>query len=374
MRLKTAIPFLLLCGILSACSRSSSRQMPDTRSLSETAAVFLNTLSDAQREKALFPFDSAERFNWHFVPRERKGIPVKELDTVQLRAAFALLRSTLSEQGYRKAKSIMELEAVLKELENREPEDDYRDPGKYYFSLFGEPSDETRWGWRVEGHHLSINYTSAGNKLVSATPEFMGANPAIVPSGPQKGKQVLKGEAELAFKLLHSLTEEQLHAALIDTKAPADIITGNKRSALLEHREGIRFHDLKSDQKAVFMQLLNTYIGNFREEFSNELMEKLKGTGLDSLCFAWAGRLHPGPGNGHYYRIQGPVLLIEYDNTQNNANHVHTVVRDLTNDFGEDALRRHYEQGHRHHESSVGHAKDAAVHEHNAHSRDGHSH
>lgn len=346
MKLKPAIPFLLLCGILSACSSSSSQNTRGGLSLQQTAAAFLNGLTDAQREKALFPFDSAERFNWHFVPRERKGIPVKELDSLQLQAAFALLRATLSEQGYRKAKSIMELEAILKELESREPEDDYRDPGKYYFSLFGEPSDETRWGWRVEGHHLSINYTSAGNKLVSATPEFMGANPAIVPSGPQKGKQVLKDEAELAFKLLHSLTEEQLRTALVETEAPADIITGNKRKVLLEHRNGIRFHDLNSDQKAIFMQLLNTYTGNFREEFSNELMAKLEGAGLDSLCFAWAGSLHPGPGNGHYYRIQGPVLLIEYDNTQNNANHAHTVVRDLTNDFGEDALRQHYEHSH----------------------------
>src|SRR3546814_126135 len=224
MNLKRNLLFLLLLGgTISACSHVSSRQTRDALSLPETAAAFLSSLSEPQRKKALFPFDSTERFNWHFVPRDRLGIPVRELDSVQLQAAFSLLRTTLSEQGYRKARSIMELETVLKVLERRGPEDDYRNPGKYYFSVFGKPSAETPWGWRIEGHHLSVNYTSTDNRLVSATPEFMGANPAIVPSGPEKGLQVLKDESELGFQLLHSLSDAQLQKTLIRAEATSDI-------------------------------------------------------------------------------------------------------------------------------------------------------
>ncbi len=355
MQLKQSFLFLLLGATLAACSSSSSKNTDNNRSLAQTAEAFLNTLTPEQRNRTVFPFDSAERFNWHFVPKERHGLAIREMDSVQQQAAFALLRFTLSEQGYRKAKGIMELDAVLKELENRGPEDDYRDPEKYYFSLFGEPSEEQAWGWRIEGHHLSINYTSVDDRLVSVTPEFMGANPAIVPSGPEKGKQVLRDETELGFRLLHSLSPEQLETALISDEAPADIITGNKREVLLEHPEGIFFSDLNPDQKELFRQLLAVYIGNFREEFSEEMMKKLEDAGMDSLRFAWAGSLQQGPGNPHYYRIHGPVLLIEYDNTQNNANHVHTVVRDLTNDFGEDALKKHYQQGHSHGHGHSGH-------------------
>ncbi|HYH56463.1 MAG TPA: DUF3500 domain-containing protein [Anseongella sp.] len=356
MKSTGSLLLLLSCGILSACSSSSSQDTAAEPALAETAAAFLHTLGEEQLKKAFFPFDSAERFNWHFVPLtgKRKGIPVEELDSAQQQAAFGLLKFTLSEQGYRKAKGIMELESILKELENRAPEDDYRDPGKYYFSIFGEPSAEEPWGWRLEGHHLSINYTSVDNRLVSATPEFMGANPAVVPSGPHKGLQLLKNETELAFQLLHSLSEEQLGKTLIGEEAPADIITGNARKAMMDRPAGIPFSELDKRQKAFFINLLDTYIGNFRKEFSDRMMKRLEGAGMDSLHFAWAGSVQPGPGNAHYYRIHGPVLLIEYDNTQNDANHVHTVVRDLTNDFGEDALKRHYEQGHSHTHSEGG--------------------
>lgn len=348
MQMKQRFLYFLLSLTLLACNNPARQNQDNQLSLAQSADAFLNTLSEPQRDQAVFPFDSAERYNWHFVPRDRKGLAVRDMDSLQQEAAFALLRFTLSEQGYRKAKGIMELDAVLKELENRGPDDDYRDPEKYYFSIFGEPSAEKPWGWRIEGHHLSINYTSVDDQLASVTPEFMGANPAIVPSGPSKGKQVLRDETELAFRLLHSLDVVQLEKALISEDAPGDILTGNQRDAWLENPEGIFFAELNSTQQELFRDLLNVYIGNFREEFSEDMMKRLEEAGLDSLRFAWAGRQQAGPGNPHYYRIHGPVLLIEYDNTQNNANHIHTVVRDLTNDFGEDALKRHYEQGHSH--------------------------
>jgi hypothetical protein len=269
-------------------------------------------------------------------------LPLKEMNTNQRQLVMAVLQAALSQEGYSKAKAIMELETVLKALENRSTSDNYRDPENYYFTLFGSPAKKEPWGWRLEGHHLSLNFSSVSGKVVAETPTFMGSNPAIVPDGPAKGKQVLKQEATLAFALLNSLTTAQLQKTIIAATAPNDIITGNKRKVMLQQPGGILFIELTTDQQKLFKQLLQVYLGRYRQDRSHDLQVKLEEAGTDKLYFAWAGSQEPGLGNAHYYRIQNPVLLIEYDNSQNNANHVHTVVRDLTNDFGEDALRLHY--------------------------------
>jgi hypothetical protein len=308
----------------------------------KTVQTFLRTLPDSLQKKAIYPFESEERYNWYFVPRARNGVPVKQLNETQRNAAMAILQESLSAPGYSKAAAIIEMENVLKVLENRKPEDDYRDPGKYYFTVFGTPSKKEAWGWRIEGHHLSLNFSSLTNEVVSATPMFMGSNPAIVPDGPQKGKQILKQEEELARTLLGSFSPEQLKTVIIDQTAPKEIITGNNRKAILESKEGITYAQMSASQKKIFMQLLEMYLSNFREQLSEHHLRKVKKAGLETLLFAWAGSTERG--KEHYYRVLGPTLLIEYDNTQTNANHVHIVVRDLTNDFGEDALKKHYEQ------------------------------
>jgi hypothetical protein len=310
----------------------------------KNANTFLSLLDGPRAAKAQFDLDHAERFNWHFVPKERKGISLHELNADQKKAAFALLRSSLSVQGYQKATGIIELENVLREVEGRGPNDTYRDPLNYYFSIFGKPSATNAWGWRLEGHHVSINFSADKGQLVSSTPTFWGSNPGVVNSGDKKGTCVLKLEMDLAFSLLNSLSPEQLKTARFSETALPEILSFNSRKAVPLEPAGISFTAMNKPQQETFLQLLDVYVNNYQLGFSQKLMEKIKKAGIENLSFAWAGSMKPGA--GHYYRIQGPMLLIEYDNTQNNGNHIHTTVRDLTNDFAEDILREHYQKEH----------------------------
>lgn len=329
----------LTIAFLFAASIASAQQ-----AIVEQANQFLSSLSKEQRSKAFYRFDDAERFRWHFVPRERNGISLHDLSEAQTKAVYTLVTASLSKQGADKAKGIIALEKILQRVEGRSADDAYRDPKKYYFTIFGEPSFTAPWAWRLEGHHLSVNFSSVGGTIVSSTPSFMGSNPATVPAGDEKGRRVLKEEMDQGFALVQSLTAQQQKAAVFSNDALPEIITGNDRHATLLSPAGIAYAELTSAQQNAFLQLLDVYVRNYELGFSNKLMAKIKKAGIDKLTFAWAGSLNPGA--GHYYRIQGPMLLIEYDNTQNNANHIHTVVRDLTNDFAEDILREHYAKEH----------------------------
>jgi hypothetical protein len=315
-----------------------------TAQLASKANEFLHMLDEAQRARTRYNFEDEERLNWHFIPRGRNGISLNDLNEKQRQAALNLLKASLSQQGYQKATNIMALENVLREVESRGQDDKYRDPLNYYFTVFGSPETEDVWGWRFEGHHISINFSASDGMLVSSTPTFWGSNPAIVRSGRETGKQVLKQETDLGFTLVNSLDMKQLKTAVFAEKAPAEIITGNQQAAGLQEPKGLAYTEMKEAQKKLFLQLLNVYVKNYQLGFSKRLMAKIEKAGIENLSFAWAGSLQPGA--GHYYRIQGPMLLIEYDNTQNNANHVHTVVRDLTNDFAGDILKEHYNRDH----------------------------
>lgn len=316
----------------------------NAQDLESKATRFLATLNSKLKASAQFPFEDNERFNWHYVPRRRKGVSFHDLDAAQREAAKELLKASLSEQGYKKATDIIALEDILREVEGRDAGDSYRDYLNYYFSIFGTPSKEKPWGWRLEGHHISLNFSSVRGTIESSTPSFFGANPAIVPEGKEKGKQVLKLETNLGFALLNALDAEQKKTAIISEAAPSDILTRNDRDAKELTPKGLSYSSLNEGQKKIFMQLLDVYVKNYAFGFSSKLMEKIKKAGIDNLYFAWAGSLKPGA--GHYYRIQGPMLVIEYDNIQNNANHIHTVVRDLTNDFAMDILKEHYQSEH----------------------------
>src|SRR3954464_8885062 len=317
------------------------------QSVVAAATKFINALDSTQKARALYPFDTDERFNFHFFPKEdRKGIPLDKLNTNQQQAAFDMLRTSLSNEGVNKAKGIIELENTLKEIEHRSAEDHYRDAGKYYIVIFGLPGNHTTWGWRFEGHHLSFTFSVNENKLVSGTPGFMGANPALVPEGADKGKQVLKEETELGFAVLHSLSKEQQQKAIFSAQAPSDIVTFVNRKALIEHPAGIQYKEMNDQQKEKLLQLVRLYINRYTKLFADEMLKEIQQAGLDNLWFAWAGDQQQGIGHPHYYRIQGPTIIIEYDNTQNGANHIHTVVRDLKNDFGGDLLLQHYKESH----------------------------
>jgi hypothetical protein len=313
--------------------------------LSKQANAFLSLLDDRQRNQAIFEYESEERVDWNFVPTSRRGIPFEQMNATQKDAAISLLKATLSDQGFRKANGVFSLEAILRDVEGRSANDSYRDPKKYYVTIFGKPSATSLWGWRIEGHHISVNVSSEGGRIVSSTPSFFGANPAVVPRGTEKGKQVLRDETDLGFALLNSLNKDQLAMARFSERALPEIVSGNRRKATQLEPRGILFKDLNPQQQKSFLKLLDVFVLNYEFDFSSRLMSKIRNAGMDNLSFAWAGSLQPG--SGHYYRIQGPMLLIEYDNTQNAANHVHSVVRDLTNDFADDILREHYEKEHK---------------------------
>jgi hypothetical protein len=339
MKIQLTIAIILLSFSLSA--------QPQGNNLYKTANLFLNALDENKKAQAQYPFDSSERYRWHYVPlNDRKGISINELNAGQKEAAIALMKSALSENAFKKASQIMALEVVLKELENRKEGDNYRDPGKYFFTVFGTPSATSIWGWRLDGHHLSFSFSSENNKIVSGTPGFMGANPAVVLSGPEKGLEILKEENELAFEFLKALSAEQLSKAIIDSNAPGDILTTNSRKAMIDDSKGISFSNLNAAQKAIFTKLLSLYIHRYTRLFASSMMNDIEAAGMNNLIFAWAGSNENGVGNKRYYRIKGPTIIIEFDNTQNNGNHVHTVVRDLKHDFGGDALLEHYKKSH----------------------------
>ena len=310
--------------------------------MAKAASVFLQTLSEKQKDKIQFEFNEEERYNWHYIPRSRKGLTLNEMNDEQIKAAFALLRTALSDTGFNKANSIIQLENVLREVESRPVNDTYRDRGNYSFSIFGNPSADKIWGWRLEGHHLAFNFSSENDRLVSGTPGFFGSNPAVVLSGSEKGKYILKDEAELGFALLHSLKKEQTDKAIISKEAPGEILTAASRHAMINDPKGILYNELEVPQQKIFLQLLSIYIHRYTRAFAEGMMKEIEEAGLNDLRFAWAGDQQPGIGHPHYYRIQGPTIIIEYDNTQNNANHIHTVIRDLKNDFGGDELMKHY--------------------------------
>ncbi|GAC1450211.1 MAG: DUF3500 domain-containing protein [Chitinophagaceae bacterium] len=309
--------------------------------------AFIKTLSASQKTKALYPFDTAERYRFMYVPLDdRKGISMNELDDGQRSLVMDLLKTSLAEETIKKMQAIMLLDNVLKEMEHRKPEDRFRDPRKYFLTIFGIPSAKTIWGWRFEGHHIAFHFSANKKELVAGTPSFLGSNPAIVLQGPQKGENVLKDETDKGFAMLHALSPDELKKAIIDTTAPAEIITGAKRKAMIANPAGVRYSELSPAHQQLLLQLLSLYIHRYTKLFADNMLKEIQTAGLNNLWFSWAGYTEPVLGKPYYYRIQGPSIIIEYDNTQNNANHIHTVIRDLNNDFGGDLLLQHYKENH----------------------------
>lgn len=325
---------LLLCAILPTFSAAGH----PPKDMADAAKKFLAALTPEQRGTASIEFKSDERFNWHFVPRDRKGLALKEMTRPQRDLAHALFRSGLSERGYSKTTDLLTLAEILYNLENQAA---HRDPGLYYVTIFGEPG-KAPWGWRLEGHHLSYNITVGDKGVLGVTPSFVGANPAEVADGPRKGFRPLAREEDLARELVQSLDAAQRNMAIIATTAPRDIITGASRKAKPLEPLGIPAAKLTGPQQQLLESLIREYVFTYRNEIAEADWKKINAAGRDRLHFAWAGGVERG--QGHYYRIQGPTFLMEYDNTQNRANHIHAVWRDFENDFGEDLLRKHYEQ------------------------------
>ena len=311
--------------------------------MSDAAKAFLAALPPDLKARATFSFADEERYNWHFIPRVRKGVAFREMSPGPRQLAHALLAAGLSQQGVIKADTVMSLDQVLKEIEVNPVNE--RDPEKYYFSIFGEPSETGTWGYRVEGHHLALNFTIV-NGHVASTPSFFGANPAEVRGTSRNGLRTLKREEDLARDLVKGLTDAQRTIAIVDKEAYKDIITMASRKAAIEGKpSGLPFAKLTTKQREMLDELIAEYANDFPPTIADARMEQYHNT-QSNLFFAWAGGIEKG--QPHYYRIQTPTFLIEYDDTQNEANHIHSVWRDYNGDFGEDLLGDHYKASHQH--------------------------
>lgn len=322
-----------------------SQVEPIEDQLAIAAAALLQSLPPELRERSSYPLASDELLRWHFVPDEifpRNGVPLKKMDTEQKQQARQLLSIGLSQRGYLTASAIIELERVLNALE---PNGRFvRDNENYRVTLFGEPSATGTWAWRFEGHHISLHFQVVEGEITVSTPSFFGSNPAHVTDGAQttaQEDQRVLGELEDAGRaLVSSLSDAQLSSALLVGAAPRDITTGASYPIDPLDANGIAAGELSNSQTLLLRNLITVYTSAMADEIASKRWEKIENDGLDSVYFAWAGPLVPG--EPHYYRVQGPSFLIEYDNVQNGANHVHSVWRDFDGDFGEDLLRQHH--------------------------------
>ena len=335
------IRIALFAGLVLAASIGWTAVTQDVaEEMIDRARHFLVSLDPDQRDQATFAFGDDERLNWHFIPRDREGLPYGEFTPPQRRLADRLLGTALSHEGISKALGIMYLEQILYEREGR----DIRDSDRYYFTVFDEPSSSGAWGWRVEGHHLSLNLTLNDGEVIATSPAFMGSNPAIAGEGKHAGLEVLAAEQTVARELLALFDGQAREKVIFDAEAPPDILTGHDRVAEAGEPLGVATRDMTDEQADKVVELLQVYTGRLRLDLAKDEFDKITAAGLDNIHFAWAGSAEPG--DPHYYRIQSPAFLIEYDNTQNDANHIHTVWRDLEGDFGRDLLAEHYTNSH----------------------------
>ncbi len=312
----------------------------------KTALDFLKLLDTDQHMKAQMDLNDSSRVAWHFVPGAswpRKGIRMDDLNKNQETLLFDHLKASLSEVGYELVRHIMGLENVLAEIEKR-PE--YRDPELYSAAFYGHPGTDSIWAWSFEGHHISLHFTIVNDSMAVA-PRFFGANPATIPSGERKGERTLAEEEDLGFKMIQSMDSQQKEKAVLKDHTPKDIVSYNISKADPLSPTGLTMKEMTPDQKSTMISILHLYLSMMPDDLAQARMENLRQEELDKIHFAWAGA--EAPGKAHYYRIQGKTFLIEFDNTQNNANHIHTVWRDFEGDFGRDLIQDHYKSSDHHH-------------------------
>lgn len=309
------------------------------------ATQFLKSLTEDQREKAQLVFDDGSKSSWHYIPStmfSRAGIKLAELSKNQKELFHEFLQSSLSETGYTKTTKIIDLENVLLEISG---DSAMRDPEKYYIAIYGDPEKDSLWAWSFEGHHISLNFTVLKN-VPSLAPRFLGASPATILSGPRKGERTLDKEEDLGLEMINSLNQEQQSVAIFQEKLFNDISTRNSPEVKRLAPVGIKFDQLNPSQKNTFLSIIDEYLSTMPEELAEKRMENIKGEELGELRFGWIGSTKLG--EGHYYRVQGKSFLIEFDNTQSKANHIHTVWRDFDGDFGKDLIREHYKNSDHH--------------------------
>lgn len=301
--------------------------------MARAANRFLGTLDHSQKLKATFKFDDDERINWHFIPRDRKGIGLWDLEGAATEAAGDLVETGLSGAGYEKALEVRSLEEVLYLFEGGTEEERRlkRHPHRYYISIFGTPGNKGNWGWRFEGHHLSLNYTIKDGKVASSTPEFFGANPGLIDAGPGRALRVLGAREDIARQILKSAPDAMRKNIWLSKTAPKDIRGGGVAQPVFADAEGVAYADMTPDQQKLLRDLLAEYLKAMPASIVRERMQSIQKAGLDSIHFGWWGGSELN--EPHHYVVQGKTFIIEYNNTQNSANHVHAIWRNLAGDF-----------------------------------------
>lgn len=339
IQLLIKLPVLVALVCLSFAANGQQARIDLTQDMVDATNSFLATLSQQQKNNGIYDFDDEERFNWHFIPRDRNGVPFRSMNSAQRGAAESLLQVFFSAKGYQKAEAVRGLESVLAEIEVNGRFD--RDPELYFITVFGEPGLDNNWALRYEGHHLAYNWTFVRGMGIASSPQFFGSNPAEVRTGDQIGTRVLSAEEDIARDLVTSLDSGQASSAILDIEVPRDIYTAAEQEVGPLDDVGIAYADLSSQQKRTLLSLIEELTSTQPDAIAAARMEAIRNEGLDNIKFLWIGSTERG--EGHYYRVQGPGFLIEYDNTQNNNNHVHLVWRDYTGDFGRDLIRMHYQ-------------------------------
>jgi len=363
--------------------------------MAKAANEFVSSLTAEQRAKAVHPLASPEWTRWNFFPASiypRNSHSFQELNQAQRQLAHDLMKAGLSQSGYTTAASVMQLENVLREMEGPsatagappapapqaaapaaaadQPAGTgagargeggqrgggrgagrggdggggapvVRDPELYYLTVFGDPSATAAWGWRLEGHHVSLRFAiDNGRMLVSSTPQFLGANPAEVPYGygPNTGLRVLAAQEDAARALLRALDSKAQAIALVAPK-PRGFASGTTVKFDPQTPIGLAAAQMSAKHRDMLMKLIDSYASIMPPDIAAERMARIKAAGIDKIMFAWSGAIEKG--QQYQYQVQGPTFLIEHNNTQNNGNHIHAVWRDFNGDFGRDVLAEH---------------------------------
>ncbi len=306
----------------------------------DSARRWLASLDGQQRGKATYHYLDGERIFWYYPPLNRHGLPLRDMTDPQRALALELLATGLTEETNRQANLIIEHELVLGPLEVEWDQVTFaRDPELYYWTVFGEPGRHDPWGWRVEGHHLSVHYSVWGDQVIAVTPLFLGANPAEVRKGPKEGLRILGRREDLAIELMASLDAGQRSKAVIHDKAPWDILGYNASKQPIHDDEGLAAREMNGAQQEMLMTLIAEYVNGVPAAVAQQRLAAIRESGLDDYRLVWAGGLDRS--RDHYYRIHGGHFIVEFDNIQNGANHIHSVWRDVENDFAQDVLRDH---------------------------------
>ena len=333
-------PILLATLTSAVFAHEGHNHNPAADEMNQAAKVFLASLDEPQSKAAKFEFKNKERENWHFVPMDREGVRFDALKPHQQHLAFGLLGTGLTQKGLLTATQIMTLEEILR---SRGGDPKVRNTEKYNIAIFGDPSPTKPWGWRFEGHHLSLNFSLLGDKVVGL-PAFYGTNPAELKKGPLKGLRPL-GEIEDAGRgFANSLVKAGLKPVFSE-KPPKEILTAQDSTAKAQEVQGVTSDKLNGEQVKQLLAIVDQVASMQRKEITNDVLRKIHTTQRKKMHFTWGGSLERN--GAHYFRIQGVDFIIEYANTQNDANHAHLVWRDLKNDFARNSMKKHYAEDHK---------------------------